>query len=451
MTKLWPQSLTGRVLLVILAALLGSETVLTLVLKDREMTVAQDLIEHQALLQTVALSRMAEAAPPADFAILAAAFASRGMCVRVLNTAPPASTMDDGEVEFADTLRHMLDLPDNQPVQVRLQKQHQAQLSCNSDAGPARPPVKAMMVTTIVPVGAQGWLSVETLVELPGTDNLTIIIILLVTAAMVGGVAVAALRTQTRSLRRLAAASERFGRGEEVAALEETGPSDVLAATRAFNSMQDRQRSFVRDRIGLLAAVSHDLRTPLTTLRLKAEFVTPDASRDSLIATIDEMTVITEATLAFTKAEASREPTTTVDITALLATIRDESVAAGHQVSLTDAAPHFAACRPVAIKRALRNLVENAVRYGGSAMLSLDRQGAALLIRVEDAGPGIAPDQLDHVLKPFVRLETSRNAETGGIGMGLAIAQGIISAHGGTLRLSNRPEGGLCVEIVLQV
>jgi len=262
---------------------------------------------------------------------------------------------------------------------------------------------------------------------------------------------VGALRTQTRSLRRLAAASDRFGRGEEVAALDETGPSDVLAATRAFNTMQDRQRSFIRDRMGLLAAVSHDLRTPLTTLRLKAEFVTPDASRDSLIATIDEMTVITEATLAFTKAEASREPTTTVDITALLATIRDEGVAAGHQVSFTDAAPHFAACRPVAIKRALRNLVENAVRYGGSAMLSLDRQGAALLIRVEDAGPGIAPDQLDHVLKPFVRLETSRNAETGGIGMGLAIAQGIISAHGGTLRLSNRPEGGLCVEIVLQV
>ena len=227
------------------------------------------------------------------------------------------------------------------------------------------------------------------------------------------------------------------------------GPAEVAAASRAFNTMQDRLSAYLGDRLRLLAGISHDLRTPLTTLRLKAEFVEDAAVRDGIVATVDELATICEATLAFSRAEASSEPTREVDLTALAGEVVEEFKIAGDEVSLMSSAVHVAPCRPVALKRALRNLVQNAVRYGGGAKVSVEASREAVTIAVDDEGPGVPDDKMEEAFKPFVRLEPSRSADTGGLGLGLAIARSILRAHGGELTLANRPEGGLRASLVL--
>ena len=271
----------------------------------------------------------------------------------------------------------------------------------------------------------------------------------LVSCLAVGGVVFFAVRGQTRSLRALAHAAEKLGRGETVEALPTNGPAEVAASARAFNTMQARLSEYLRDRLKLLAGVSHDLRTPLTTLRLKAEFVEDEAQRADLIASIDEMTAISEATLAFTRADAAGEATQRVDLTALIAEVAEPFKLAGERVEIAPAPPLSYLCRPVALKRALRNLVENAIRYGGGAAISLDRRLQTLVIAVEDEGPGVPEGLIEEAFKPFVRLEGSRSAETGGIGLGLAIARSVVKAHGGSLTLKNRAQGGLRAEVRL--
>ena len=249
----------------------------------------------------------------------------------------------------------------------------------------------------------------------------------------------------------MAEASERLGRGESVPPLSTTGPSEVAAAARAFNTMQERLGAFIRDRLKLLAGVSHDLRTPLTTLRLKAEFIDDEAVREDVVTTIDEMTAICEATLAFTRAEAATEATETVDLPKLVEEIVEPFRLAGENVVFAPSQPFDFLCRPVSLKRAVRNLIENAVRYGGGARVSAFRASDAVGIRIEDDGPGLPEDQIEDAFKPFVRLEASRSMETGGIGLGLAIARSIVKAHGGSLTLANRSQGGLRAEIRLPV
>jgi signal transduction histidine kinase len=271
----------------------------------------------------------------------------------------------------------------------------------------------------------------------------------LLSSLAVAVVAIIAVQTQTRSLRALADASDRFGRGETVAALVAAGPSEVAAVTRAFNTMQERLSLFIRDRLKLLAGISHDLRTPLTTLRLKAEFVEDEKVREGIIATVDELTVIAEATLAFTRAEATTEATEAVDLHCLVGEVTEAFRLTDADVVVAPFPPLIYACRPVALKRSLRNLIENAVRYGGNARVSAVTHQGAATIAVDDDGPGVPLDRIEDAFQPFVRLEPSRSTETGGIGLGLAIARSIVKAHGGTLTLANRPEGGLRAEIRL--
>jgi signal transduction histidine kinase len=191
----------------------------------------------------------------------------------------------------------------------------------------------------------------------------------------------------------------------------------------------------------MLAAISHDLRTPLTSLRLRAEFVTDEETREKLLGTIEEMQAMTEATLVFAREEATGEPTRTVDLAALLESLCADLADLGWSVSFAEAEPMAYRCRADALRRALRNLIENAVRYGGQARVALGASADGIEITIDDDGPGIPPQDLERVFQPFVRLELSRNRSTGGVGLGLAIARGIIRAHGGDILLANRPHG----------
>ncbi len=294
------------------------------------------------------------------------------------------------------------------------------------------------------------WLNVATLLPPPARawawPTLTWLGLM---AAAVVLVVILSVRRITRPLRALAGAAERLGRGEEVPPLAEDGPADVRQASQAFNEMSDRLYRYVRDRTRMLAAISHDLRTPITSLRLRAEFVEDPEAREKILETLTEMQEMVEAVLAFVREDAAREDTRPIDLAALIASLCDDLADAGQDVQFAEADKTVTACRPVALKRALRNVIENAVTYGARARVSLSDAGEGYEMVVDDDGPGIPESERERVFEPFHRLETSRSRDTGGSGLGLAIARSIARGHGGDIVLGNRPGGGLRATIRL--
>ena len=258
-----------------------------------------------------------------------------------------------------------------------------------------------------------------------------------------------AVHRMTRPLRRFAEAAERIGLDVRSPPLPEKGSRELRNATRAFNQMQERLRRFVDNRTMMLAAISHDLRTMLTRLKLRAEFIEDDEQQKKAIADLDEMQAMLDSTLAFARDDAADEPRTLTDLAALIGSLCDDIADTGAVVSCSgpDKLPYD--CAPGAIKRALGNIITNAVKYGERAKVTLSNQTDRLEITVLDNGPGIAAVKREDVFRPFFRLEESRNRETGGSGLGLAVARSIIRRHGGDILLEDGPEGGLLVRIVL--
>ncbi|OZI71875.1 hypothetical protein CAL22_19015 [Bordetella genomosp. 12] len=258
-----------------------------------------------------------------------------------------------------------------------------------------------------------------------------------------------------RPLRKLTEASRRVSRGEHVILPPSNGLDSVRDITRAFNDMQENLLRFVQGRTRMIAAIGHDLRTPLTSLRIRAELVDDDALREAMVRTLDDMKVIVEGTLQFARDDAQQEATQEVPLQALISDVVAEQRLHGHQVEprfLADSAALHYRCRPVHLKRALNNLIDNGARHGSVALtVSCDPARQKLRIDVADNGPGIPPDKLEQVFEPFVRLDQARSQTTGGAGLGLAIARSCCRAHGGDVTLQNRPEGGLSAVIELPI
>jgi len=258
-----------------------------------------------------------------------------------------------------------------------------------------------------------------------------------------------AVRRMTGPLGTIADAADRLGRDMRTPPLPETGAGEVRRAARAFNRMQERLRDLLDARTRTLAAISHDLRTPITRLRLRAEFVDDEEQRERSLADLSEMENMIASTLAFARDDAQDETRETVDLVALAQTVCDDLADAGQDCVFEDAQGTPYACQPLALRRALVNLAENAVAYGARARMSFLNKGEELIIRIDDDGPGIPEEELTHVFEPFYRLERSRSRETGGTGIGLCVVQSVAQAHGGEIRLSNRTGGGLRAELVL--
>ena len=273
--------------------------------------------------------------------------------------------------------------------------------------------------------------------------------VFLLSALVIAAVAVLTGRRMAKPMRGLAAAAGRFGRGESVEDLPEAGPAETRETVRAFNLMRARLDRYVRDRTAMLAAVSHDLRTPITSLRLHAEFVEDAETKAKILAALDEMQRMTEDALAFIREDMQREETRTVDLHALVDSVAADLAELGHDIGVADSGRVVIACRPAALRRALRNLLENAAAYGGRAAVRIERDDAELRVVIEDDGPGIPEADLERVFEPFVRLEASRSRDTGGSGLGLAIARSIVRGHGGDIVLANRAEGGLRATVAL--
>jgi len=258
------------------------------------------------------------------------------------------------------------------------------------------------------------------------------------------------VRQLTRPLEHFARASQQLGVDVKAPPLPERGPLEIRQATQAFNQMQRRIRRFVEDRTQMIAAISHDLGTPIARMRLRAEFVDDEEQQQKMLADLDHMEKMVFSALSFARDDSAREPVAKVDFRTILHRVCDDISDTGFQVSLKiDDETLPCNCRPVALRRALNNLVENAAKYGGEARVTMTKRGDAIVVTIDDEGPGIPEDRLEDVFKPFVRLETSRSRETGGTGLGMTVARTIIRAHGGDIILSNREEGGLRMEVTL--
>jgi signal transduction histidine kinase len=269
-----------------------------------------------------------------------------------------------------------------------------------------------------------------------------------ITAAVLSLIGILIANRIARPLRDLALSAEALGRGETVALSPPKGPDDIRQLYESFDRMQLRLRRFIDDRTRMLAAIGHDLRTPLTTLRLRAEFVKDPELQQKILATVDEMQMMTEETLSFVRSEAASEETRTIDVAALLGSLCDDLAELGHDVSFSETDRISYRCRPDNLKRAVRNLIENALRYAGNASVSIQTSQTSIAILVDDDGPGIPASEREQVFAPFYRIEHSRNRETGGVGLGLSIARAIVRHHGGDIVLSpNNP--GLRAAVVL--
>jgi len=267
--------------------------------------------------------------------------------------------------------------------------------------------------------------------------------------ALLAGVLYVMARSVTKPLADLAAAADAVGRAERFAPLRETGARELRHATRAFNTMQERLYRYLDSRTRVLAAMSHDLRTPLTRLKLRVESIDDPALAERFNADLDEMSRMVNGALNVFKGLNHDEPLTSVPLDALLEELRSEFAEQNAKVTVESAAAAPVRARRDALKRCLANLVANAIKYGGNATVRVEEDAGDVIVRVLDDGPGIPENMLEQVFEPFFRLETSRSADTGGIGLGLGIARDVAQAHGGSLTLRNRTPHGL--EAVLRL
>jgi len=259
-----------------------------------------------------------------------------------------------------------------------------------------------------------------------------------------------AVRIAIRPLTRLANAVETLDPNAHPINLDEKGPSEVAYAARAFNTMQARIAAYLKERMQLLAAISHDLQTPITRMKLRAEFMDDSTEKDKLWNDLGEMEHLVREGVAYARSiHGATEESRRTNLDSFLDSLVFDYQDMGKEVQLSGKSEAVIDTRPHALRRVLVNLTDNALKFAGAAELLVERQSNSLSIKVMDRGPGIAEEELAQVMEPFYRVENSRNRSTGGTGLGLAIAQQLAMALGGSLNLSNRDGGGLCAELKL--
>ena len=272
---------------------------------------------------------------------------------------------------------------------------------------------------------------------------------LAVLLAAVIAVSLVAVRWATRPLNALADAADELGRNIDRAPMPEKGPLEVTRAARAFNTMQERLVRYLRERTATLAAMSHDLKTPVNRLRLRAELLDDTELKKKISQDLEEMETMVHATLEFMRGGESAEKAQPVDVTALLGSLQADAEELGGQVEVRGGTANPYVGRPQALKRCLGNRIDNALKYGRRATILVEDDKERLVIRVQDQGPGIPEAEIEHVFEPFYRIENSRSRDTGGTGLGLSIARNIAQLHGGVLTLRNMKQGGLEAALAL--
>ena len=256
-------------------------------------------------------------------------------------------------------------------------------------------------------------------------------------------------RRLAQPIHTFAEATERLGADPHAPPLELRGPAEVRMASAAFNDMQEKLRRYVADRTAMIAAIAHDLRTPLTRMRFRIENA-PDEVRDKVVADIEQMDGMVSQALAFVRGETGGGDRLRLDLGALVQSVVDDVAEMGAEAAF-EGGKLIVEGDPIGLRRLVTNLIENAVKFGARARVSLVREGGWAVVSVADDGPGLPPGEIDRVFEPFHRVDASRAPATGGFGLGLSVARSIARAHGGDVSLANRPEGGLMATVRLPV
>ena len=449
-------NLRGQLVLLIVAALAVAQTISLWLFVDERGLAVRAALGFEAAGRAANVALLLEEAPESlQQAILRAA---NSPLVRFDLSDIPAvdheSHADGGAVEAR--VRGLLGGANDREIRVELHEveqgippmPHLAPEMAEMHLAMMRGELSAIEMQLSIALADGQWLNVGTRFERPPLQwPWASIVSFGITAAIILVSACWFLLTRlTGPLLRVSRAADQLGRGEAVDPLPLIGPSEVRGLTQAFNRMQARLTRFVADRTRLLAALGHDLRSPLTAMRVRAEMVDEDETRDSLVASIEEMQEMVDATLAFARGMASSEVYETVDLGAYLKQLQADMI---DGFTLDTANSISVRLRPQSVRRALRNIIENAQRYGGGAEVTFVHDAEYVQIRVSDNGPGVPEAELEQVFEPFFRLEKSRSRETGGTGLGLSIARTIVRAHGGDVALTNRTEGGLLVTVTL--
>ncbi|KUP93624.1 ATP-binding protein [Tritonibacter horizontis] len=453
--KLLPRTLRAQIALLVLGVLILAQALSLWFFVDERSLAIQAAIGAEAAGRAANVAQLIEGAPPELHAQIVRAATSP--LVRFDLTDEPSvahGQHDDGGAVEA-RIRALLQESYSRDIRVEVHEieggllplpnlsPEMAQMHAEMMQGS----LAAIEMELSIALSGGNWLNIETRFERPPLQRSQASNI---SFALTAGLLLVAsfwflLSRLTGPLNNLATASERLGRGAAEGDLPVVGPKEVQDLTLAFNIMQDRLTRFVSDRTQMLAALAHDLRSPLTALRVRAEMVDEEDTRASLVASSEEMQRMIDATLDFAEGVGQHEEVQSVDLHDLITGMGSDKVQAGSQ------GPLIVSVKPSAMGRALRNLIENAIRYGNEARVSWERAGGEVVIAIDDRGPGIPDDQLEAVFGPYVRLEESRSLDTGGHGLGLSIARSIILEHGGSIRLKNRTDGGLRAEVTLPV
>ena len=302
-----------------------------------------------------------------------------------------------------------------------------------------------------IPAPAGRWLVVEPKPILaPTAWQIRIILSLILSTLALAPIAYLFARRLAAPIALFAAASERLGRDPGAPPLATNGPAEIAVAARAFNDMQQRLARYVDDRVAMVGAIAHDLRTPLTRLRFRVESA-PEAVRAKMTDDIAEMEAMISGALAFVRDATTPSSRTRLELSSLLESLADEMQETGLDVGVDQADRVVINGDPIALRRLFNNLLENAVKYGGQARVRVSGSADQAVVEIDDRGPGLPEPELERVFEPFHRHDPSRSRETGGIGLGLAVVRSVARAHGGDAGLSNRPEGGLRARVTLPV
>jgi len=465
--RLLPRSIFGRLVLVLLGGLILAQLATGYInLAERGELLYQS--GGLRLAQRIAdIAKLLDSLPPAERRRVVAAFNAPPLTIS-LDRPPIAADREPREADLQhamlrSVLRNALGdqtevrvtRPDGAPERFRQRRRlapPDAPMMPHrmGEHGMAEFSPESTFFTVQIALRDGTWVTFDTfLARQVAAIPLRLALTLLILLGTVVLLSLVAVRWVTGPLSSLANAADQLGADINRPPLPETGPVEVQRAARAFNTMQRRLSRFIADRTRILAAMSHDLKTPITRMRLRTEMLDDEALRGKFARDLEEMESMVTQTLEFMRDAGSVEPVQRVDVMALLESLQTDYQEAGDTVAIAGRISQPFSCRPHALRRCLTNILDNAIRYGKRATIRVEDGAAHITIRILDEGPGIAEEEIEKAFEPFFRGETSRSRETGGTGLGLGIARNIARAHGGDLSLRNRSEGGLEATLTL--
>lgn len=443
--RLLPDALAARIVFLLAIAIVVANLIALAVLTFQQQSFDQQAREEREIERIAALIPAMEAVDAQLRQVIARDASTRFARVRVEGAPLLTETASDSRsLYIASELAETLDRKD---VSVAIINRPLPPGAADRKDNVSSKQVIAITIPLTARAGQTEWLNVVTSGASPRSgrvDSEPFLTVLSLSLLSVLGVAIVLARHLTKPLSQLSEAAQAAGRGDRTARVPEKGAREMRQAARAFNAMQAEISQFDAERMRMLAAVGHDLRTPMTSLRIRAEMVDDEELRNAMVRTLDEMTVMADGLISYARDGQDAEKMAPLDLVPLLRQLCEDRGATCNvtrNVQITG--------RRVSLGRAIGNLIDNALRYGEEATVTLSQDKQYGIVTIEDNGPGIPPDRLNEMFQPFTRGDGSRSLETGGAGLGLSISRTIIVAHGGLITLENNDEGGLRATVAL--